>query len=220
MYRIPNDDRLEDAIRAVMKRNRQILSQNAMKELVLKELRKEDEDYRVSGERIRKVAVDRDILRIEIEYNLYDEMSAPNVCPVCGFPMEVINNSTLDGRDTDIGRKCTKCTYQIGLRKKTPGRYTFNKGRPSKPSVSIDDRVALMNDAAELLRKAASMIERATKGTEHRKRGKKCSSEIIKKITSKKDGNSLANLSKDIENSDPGWTEPLVSVKNANRKNI
>ncbi|MCL1984006.1 MAG: hypothetical protein FWG58_01245 [Methanomassiliicoccaceae archaeon] len=220
MHRIPSDDRLEDAIRAVMKRNRQILSQNAMRELVLTELRKEDENYRVSGERIRKVAVDRDILRIEIEYNVYDEISAPEICPVCGFPMDVINNSTLDGRDTDIGRKCTKCTYQIGLRKKTPGRYTFSKGRPSRPSVSIADRVKLMGDAAELMRKAASMVERATKGTEHRKRGKRCSSDIVKKITSKKDGNSLANISRDLENSDPEWTEPLGSVKNSEGKDI
>ena len=218
MYKIPDDDRLDEAIRAVMRRERRIESQAAMTELVLKELGKDGDNYRVSGERIRKVAIERDILRVEIEYNLYDELSSPEICPVCGYPMDVIGNATLDGRETDIGRKCTKCAYQIGLKKKMPGRYTFSKGRPSKETVSDADRIALINDAAELLRKAASMTERATKGTELRKRGKKCAGNIVKIITSKSDGNSMRNLIKDLESPDPGWTQPLVSVKNANRK--
>lgn len=220
MYKIPCDDRLEEAIRSVMGRERRIESQAAMTELVLGELRRECAEYRVSGERIRKIAVERDILRLEIEYNLYDEPSSPDICPVCGYPMDVIENATLDGRETDIGRKCTKCPYQIGLRKRTPGRYMFSKGRPSKGTFSADERIAMINGAAELLKKAASMTERATEGTEHRKRGKECAGTIMKMITSKKDGGSLRNLIADLESSDPVWAQPLTSVKKTNRKDI
>jgi hypothetical protein len=42
-------------------------------------------------------------------------------------------------------------------------------------------------------------------------------------ITSKKDGDSLSSISKDMEfdkTEHPEWTRPLVSVKNANQKNI
>jgi hypothetical protein len=219
-YRKPDDDRLAAAIRTVIKKNRQIVSQNAMTGLVLKELRKEDENYRVSGERIRRVAVERGILRIGIEYNEHGDASSPDICPVCGYPMESVSNSTLDDREADVGQRCTKCPYQTGLRRRTPGRYTFSIGRSAKDEMNAADRIKVVKDAEKLVRKAASMIENVTKGTEYGKKGKRCAVGIVKNISSKKDENSVANLIKDMEHSDPVWASPLVSIKSENRKDI
>ena len=220
-YRIPNDDRLEEAITVVMKRDRQIRSQAAMAELVSSELQKECQDYRVSGERIRRIAIERNILKVEIEYNEHDDLSSPDVCPVCSYPMNTVTNTTLDGRDADVGRQCTRCPYQMGMRKRTPGRYTFTRGSAPKPLMGIEDRIAMMNEAAELIKKASSMVNCATRGTEFRRKGSRFLKNIEKAVSSKKDGNSLMNITRDMEPSDcHGWTRPLVSVKNVNRKDI
>lgn len=47
--------------------------------------------------------------------------------------------------------------------------------------------------------------------------------ERIREIASAKDTNSISNLRKELEYIDeeqPGWTRPLASVKNVNRKDI
>jgi hypothetical protein len=220
-YKIPDDDRLEEAIRAVMERDIQIRSQTMMTELVLKELKNDPNEYRVSGERIRRVAIERNILRIDIEYNQHDDRSSPDVCPVCGYPMAVVSNSKLGGGSAKIGRQCTRCPYTTGTKRRTPGRYTFSKGQSIKSGMSIGDRAALMKDASEMMKKAANMIESATKGTEYHKRGKSCANSVKRMITSKKNVNSLTNISNDMMSSDdPEWTRPLASVKNTNLKDI
>ncbi|MCL2785783.1 MAG: hypothetical protein FWD81_00975 [Methanomassiliicoccaceae archaeon] len=221
-YSIPNDDRLEEAIRAVIGRDTQIRSQSMMTDLVLKELRKESEDYRVSGERIRRVAIERNILRIDIDYNQHDDRTSPDVCPVCGYPMAAVNNTTLSGGAARIGRQCTKCPYQTGSKRRTPGRYTFSKGHISKSGMNTDDRVTLIKDASELMKKAAAMVESATKGTEYGRRGKSCANNIKRTITSKKNANSLTSISKDMRSGsdDPEWTKALTSVKNTKLKDI
>ena len=190
--RIPDDDLLEKAIRSVIGRNRRVVSQAAMTKLVISELRKYDEGYSVSGHRMRRIAAERNILRIEIEYNVHGDTSFNDLCPVCGYPTELINNTTLDDRETDVGRRCTKCTYQTGMKRRTPGRYTFSIVR----STGTAGRISVVKDAEKLIRKAASMVERITKGTEHTKKGKRCAGNI-KKIISSKDG--LADLIRDMD---------------------
>jgi len=220
-YKIPDDDRLEEAILAVIGRDTQIRSQTMMTELVLSELKNDGDEYRVSGNRIRRVAIERNILRIDIEYNQHDDRSSPDVCPVCGYPMAVVNNSTLGGGSAKIGRQCTKCPFTTGTKRRTPGRYTFSKGHSAKNGMNIGDRAALMKDASELMKKTANMIESATKGTEYHKRGKSCANSLKRVIGSKKNVNSLTNISKDMTSSeDPGWTRPLASVKNTNLKDL
>ena len=67
-YKIPSDDRLAEAIFVVMYRNQQVISQRNMANLVLKELEKDGETYRVSGERIRRLAVNRGMATLIIDY--------------------------------------------------------------------------------------------------------------------------------------------------------
>jgi len=219
-YRKPDDDRLEGAILAVVERNQQIRSQKMMTDLVLSELRAEDENYNVSGERIRRVAIERNILRIDIEYNQHDDRSSPDVCPVCGYPMAVVSNATLKGGAAKVGRQCTKCPYQTGQRRRTPGRYTFSKGHLSKDGMDVNTRRSLLKDAADLMRRAASMAESATKGTEHGARGKKSANRIRKMASSKRDADSLMNIAADLKDNDHDGSVGHGSAKSGNRKDI
>lgn len=128
-YSIPSDERLAEAIFIVMYRNQQVRSQSEMAELVLREINKDGSNYRVSGERIRRLAVNRGLSQLSIDYNDAESRGLPEACPVCRNPLIRISNTTLDGGETEILRKCSVCTYSVGTRMRMPGKYTFTKGR-------------------------------------------------------------------------------------------
>lgn len=127
-YSIPSDEILEDAIFSVMYRNNQVRSQKEMVELVNIELAKKG-DYRASGERIRRVAIDRDLVRLDIRYNEFNDSDLPEYCPVCRNPMQSIYNKTLYDQTIEVKRKCSSCSYSVGKRKRMPGHYTFVRKR-------------------------------------------------------------------------------------------
>jgi hypothetical protein len=83
--------------------------------------------------------------------------------------------------------------------------------------MSDGDRISMIRDAEKLMMKAASMIESATKGTEYERRGKGCSKTIKRTMISKKDGNSLNNIIKDIG---AGGPQGAPSSKNTKLKDI
>ncbi|MFA6709836.1 MAG: hypothetical protein WC067_00910 [Candidatus Methanomethylophilaceae archaeon] len=124
-YKIPDDDMLAEAIFVVMYRNQQIKSQSEMIAAVRSELNRNGGEYRVSGERIRRIAVNRKMLQLVIEYNTSNMTDLPDMCPVCKNPMSSVMNATLDGDTIEVNRKCTACPYFIGVKRHTPGRYTF-----------------------------------------------------------------------------------------------
>ena len=68
-YRIPSEERLAEAVFVVMYRNQQVVSQRAMTELVQRELDKDGEGYRASGERIRRTAVNKGLVQLVIDYS-------------------------------------------------------------------------------------------------------------------------------------------------------
>lgn len=123
-YSIPDDDRVAEAIFVVMYRNQSVRSQREMIDLVSAELNKEGGDYRISGARIRRIAINRGLLQLSIEYN-ESEGELPGTCPVCNNEMRSVYNRTLDGDVIEITRKCTVCPYNVGAVKRMPGRYTF-----------------------------------------------------------------------------------------------
>lgn len=124
-YKIPDDDKLAEAIFIVMYRNQQVRSQSEMITMVRMELNKSDDQYRVSGERIRRIAINRKMLQLVIEYNKSNITDLPDICPVCKNILSSIMNTTLDGNTVEVNKKCTACPYSIGVKKHTPGRYTF-----------------------------------------------------------------------------------------------
>lgn len=126
-YRIPDDDAVSDAILVVMHRNPQVGSQAEMVKLIKAELSKHGEDYRISGERIRRVSVNRKMAELTIEYNDAGDSELPDICPVCRNPMSAVMNRTLDGGTIEVMRKCGACPFSVGKQKRMPGRYIFNR---------------------------------------------------------------------------------------------
>ena len=124
-YRIPPAELLAEVIREVLKRRPMVISQRKLTELVLKDLKRIDEEYSATEERIRKVAIDQGAAKIEIHCREGEERSRHSRCPVCGSKMRRIRNETIFGGTVTLGYKCTKCPYWTGLKRRNPIRYVF-----------------------------------------------------------------------------------------------
>ncbi len=127
-YSIPSDEKVIDAIFYVMYRHPQVRSQREMVDLVTAELNRSGGDYRISGRRIRRLAIKNDMLVLSISYN-GSEGELPTSCPVCGGNLVSVMNSTLDGGTIEVCRRCDTCPYTIGTTKRVPGRYSFTGKR-------------------------------------------------------------------------------------------
>lgn len=126
-YRIPDDDTLADAIYMVMHRHSPVRSQGLMATLVVKELVRSDPLYRASGERIRRLAIIRNLAEVEISYNDTERNGIPSVCPVCAAPLRPVLNQTLSGDSATIGHRCQRCQYSMGIERRVPGMYLFQR---------------------------------------------------------------------------------------------
>ena len=85
-----------------------------------------------------------------------------------------------------------------------------------------DERIERLRSAESLLNEAADIIEDCVHMTEQERRFGGLADDI-RKTASSNDGESLRNLIRELEYSSeeqPGWTRPLASVKNSNRKDI
>ena len=85
-----------------------------------------------------------------------------------------------------------------------------------------EERIERLRSAEKMLDDAARTIEECVRMTEHERRFGHLADDI-RELTSSKEGDSLENLIRELEYSSeeqPGWTRPLASVKNTNRKDI
>ena len=124
-YKRPNDEKLDEALVNVLLRCQVIESQNELVKMVVKELGKNGETYRVSGKRIRRYALENDMVSLEIDYRESKNKKVAEVCPVCGNVLTSVSNTTLDGNLVELMRKCKNCGYISSARGSIPGRYVF-----------------------------------------------------------------------------------------------
>ncbi|MFQ6013217.1 MAG: hypothetical protein ACE5LS_06200 [Thermoplasmata archaeon] len=125
-YRIPSRARVEGALQRVLGRRKTITSQRELKELLDREMARED-GYRVSGPRARRIAYDSGLVRMEIESRETQEMRTLHRCPVCGHRLDLVKNMTVFGGTVTLGYRCRNCPYWTGLKRRVPTRYTFTR---------------------------------------------------------------------------------------------
>ena len=125
-YRIPSKDLVEDAVMNVLNEAYTIRSQTLFHRLVLTRLKNMDgENYRLSAERLRRIAAGLDDIDLIIHCREGERMNRRKICPVCGTRMENIQNSTLYGWKVNTGKTCPTCSYWTGTRRRIPIRYVF-----------------------------------------------------------------------------------------------
>ena len=85
-----------------------------------------------------------------------------------------------------------------------------------------ESRIEMLEKAGSLIDEAADIIEECLHMTDFERRFGDIP-ERLREISSSKEGDSISNLIREVEYSEeehPGWTRPLASVKNVNRKDI
>jgi hypothetical protein len=125
-YRVPSDTEVVDAIKSTLQRHGVVNSQKKLTELVLRELRRHDSDYSVSEERVRRLAIENDLAKLEIRCRDADKRTAAGACPVCGGRMKRIRNLTVYGGTVTAGYRCSTCGYWTGIKCRVPTLYIFS----------------------------------------------------------------------------------------------
>jgi len=218
----PDRPLLAETIRRVMNTRPRAESQRELAGLVNAALRQQDPAYSVTGTRVRKVGVDSGAVRLEIEYRESANTAVPEVCPVCGNAMAPVMNTTLDGGRTEVKRHCTVCPFTVGQQARVPGRYIFVRAAPREPTAE-EVRLRRLRRAGSLLREASRLIGTALDGTTFPQRKEYAQEKIADILSNRQEAGSLPNLIADVRdegNGDPAWTRPLVSPKNATRKDL
>lgn len=80
-YKIPDEDTVADSILIVIHKNPQVKSQGELTYLVRKQLSATDPEYKVSGERIRRIGINRKIIGVAIDYNTLKASKTHEYCP-------------------------------------------------------------------------------------------------------------------------------------------
>jgi len=125
-YRIPNDERVKEALRRLFSTRHMVDSQRRLKFLVEKDL-KGQEKYKVGQPRLRLLAIDSGLVDLEIHCRDTQEMRSLVKCPVCGERLQKVRNMTVFGGTVTLGYRCDRCTYWTGLKRRVPTRYVFTR---------------------------------------------------------------------------------------------
>ena len=124
-YKLPSEQEVIDAIQRAMARDRIVRSQTELKAMVIEELKAMDPGFTITGDRLRKVAMEKVGLTVEIQGREVEGHKAISKCPVCRSPLKATKNVTIYGGTVTLGFKCTKCPYWTGKKRRVPTRYTF-----------------------------------------------------------------------------------------------
>jgi len=129
-YRVPTGEEIVVAIYKALKKHGTIDSQTKMRDMVMEELMMLDGKYRVSPQRVRKLAVRAGFIRMEIKSREGEGGLAR--CPVCGSKLKKIKNFSLWGKEVVVGYRCSVCNYKSGVKKQIPTRYIFHLDEAAK----------------------------------------------------------------------------------------
>ncbi len=221
-YRIPDDELLTDAIISVLMKNKTVVSQREICQLVVEQLnRNADVPYRVSGNRIRRLSLDKGLVSLDIEYRETPAGEMPEVCPVCGHALDPVTNTTLEGGSAVIMMKCGSCGYKASARSSIPSKYTFNmKARRVSEIHSL--RTERLCRAREHVAVACDIIESLIDGHVLAHDAKATVDKLREICDGKDEPGSIGNMIRAMETDEgePTWCRPLASVKYSDRKDI
>jgi len=134
-YRVPTVEVLAVAISDVLREHGAIASQRLFAEFVREKLGHLDKNYAVTEERVRRVAIQSGLVKVEVESRDSGVKTKMGRCPVCGSRLRKVRNETIYGGSVILGYRCTACPYSMGSTRKIPTRYIFHDALPrARPS--------------------------------------------------------------------------------------
>jgi hypothetical protein len=125
-YRIPSVEVLAVAISEVLREHGAAPSQRSLGDMVREKIRTVDPGYAVSDERVRKVAVQSGLVKIEVETRDTGKKARIGRCPVCGSRLSRVRNETIYGGTVILRYRCRSCPFSMGKTRAVPTRYVFH----------------------------------------------------------------------------------------------
>jgi len=122
MYRIPKEEEVRQAIFKAFRRHNSFSSLNKLREAIIEELKKMNEEYTISMRRARILTARAGFVKVEVKKK--HGRKKFDRCPVCDGKLREIRNLSLLGKETVIGYKCELCKYKSKINE-VPIRYTF-----------------------------------------------------------------------------------------------
>ncbi|MBI0582807.1 MAG: hypothetical protein ISF22_01120 [Methanomassiliicoccus sp.] len=129
-YRVPTAEVLAVAISDVLREHGTIGSQRLFARFVQEKLRCLDKSYTATEERVRRIAIQNNLVTVEVETRDTGEKVKVGRCPVCDSRLRRVRNSTIYGGSVILGYRCTSCPYRMGTTKKVPTKYIFRDALP------------------------------------------------------------------------------------------
>lgn len=124
-YSLPSRETILEATLSLYISGRIVDSQEKLRKLILSKLQKDNQLYRLSGKRLRKVLIKAGIAKVQIVAREAEGKRPYFLCPVCDSRLTKIVNQTLNGTEVIIGYKCLTCGYWTHRKKRVPVRYVF-----------------------------------------------------------------------------------------------
>ena len=125
-YHIPSNEEIIKAVAKVLKKYRTVSSQQRLKKIVEHELKTKNDEFHVSGSRLRNLVLKSGLARIEIHSREGDPNKVLNRCPVCNNSLKRVKNLTIWGGEVTIEFSCSNCGYWTGKKKRIPTLYVFH----------------------------------------------------------------------------------------------
>jgi hypothetical protein len=125
-YHIPSDEKIIKALKKIFKKYHTVSSQQKLKELVEKELKTKNDEFHVSGSRIRNLVLKSGLVSIEIHSREGSPDKILHRCPVCNNSLKMVKNQTIFGGEVTIEFRCLNCGYWTGKKKRIPRLYVFH----------------------------------------------------------------------------------------------
>ncbi|NLT37811.1 MAG: hypothetical protein GXX95_06610 [Methanomassiliicoccus sp.] len=132
-YRLPPAEVIAIAICDVLREHGPIASQRLFTDFVREKLRYINDEYTVTEERVRKIALQSGLVRVEIATRDTGIKIKGGRCPVCNSRLRRVKNETIYGGTVTLGFKCVSCPLTMGATRRVPTRYTFHEAKPRGP---------------------------------------------------------------------------------------
>ncbi len=128
-HKLPSDEDIAKAIVSCLSEHGIVNSQKKLGELVRRKVKDEQNSYVVSDRRIRRIAISRKLVDLELKYKEEKYSNLPHKCPICGSRLKRLKNMTIFGGTVTLGYICSGCRYWTGLKRNVPARYIFTSRR-------------------------------------------------------------------------------------------
>ena len=119
--KIPKEEVVKFKIRNILK-NKNIKSQGELSTIVNDRLRDSDNNYSITGKRLRSIALNMPVkMQVATKHG-----KMPDKCPCCYHKLKKIHTKNLLGKKLLFGIQCSRCSYKGFEGKYTPMRYEFS----------------------------------------------------------------------------------------------